>query len=102
MGTALAHSAAAAGAQVVIASRDANRATRLAGLYSGRGVDLHAGAELTSRTAGVAGAVGGPWTELEVMAGSELALIADISASQAVAGAIARRVNGTILGSGGG
>ena len=98
MGTALAHSAAAAGAQVVIASRDANRATRLAGLYSGRGVDLRAGAELTSRAAGVAVALGGRWTELEVMAGSELPPIADISAPQAVPDAIRRRMNGTFLG----
>ncbi len=98
MGTALAHSAAAAGADVVIASRDANRAARLARLYSGRGVDLRTGAELTSRAAGVAVALGGRWTELELMADSDLPPIADISAPQAVPDAVRRRMNGGFLG----
>jgi len=98
MGTALAHSAAAAGAEVVIASRDANRAARLARLYSGRGVDLRTGAELTSRAAGVAVALGGRWTELELMADSDLPPIADISAPQAVPDAVRRRMNGGFLG----
>ncbi|TMD37584.1 MAG: hypothetical protein E6I89_08510 [Chloroflexi bacterium] len=98
MGTALAHSAAVAGAVVIVASRDANRAARLARVYSGRGVDLRTGAELTGGSAGVAVALGGPWTELEPMAGSDLPPIADISAPQAVPDAVRRRMNGGFLG----
>jgi glutamyl-tRNA reductase len=98
MGAALAHSAAHAGADVVIASRDVNRASRLARRYAGRGVDLRAGAEETADAAGVAVALGGPWAELEPMAGRTLPPIADISAPQAVPEAVRRHVNGSFLG----
>lgn len=98
MGAALAHSIAGAGAEVVIASRDVNHAARLARLYAGRGVDLHTGAELTGRAAGVAVALGGPWTELGMIASPDLPPIADISAPQAVPDAVRRRMNGSFLG----
>jgi len=98
MGTALAHSVALAGAEVVIASRDAIRAARLARVYSGYGVDLRAGAELAGRAAGVAVALGGRWSELELVAESGLPPIADISAPQSVPEAVRRRMNGSFLG----
>jgi glutamyl-tRNA reductase len=98
MGAALAHSVAEAGAEVIIASRDAGKAVRLAHLYGGQGVDLRTGAELTRRAAGVAVALGGPWTELEAMAGPEFPPIADISAPQAVPDAVRRQLNGGFLG----
>jgi glutamyl-tRNA reductase len=98
MGAALAHSAAGAGAEVVVASRDAQRAARLAGVYAGRGVDLRGGAELTGAAAGVLVALGGPWSELHWLADSALPPIADISAPQAVPEPVRRRLNGSFLG----
>jgi len=98
MGAALAHSVAGAGAEIVIASRDAPNAVRLAHLYGGRGVDLRAGAALTGRAAGVAVALGGPWSELGGVAGPDLPPIADISAPQAVPEAVRGRLNGRFLG----
>src|SRR5712691_8768638 len=44
MGASLAHSARLAGAEVTIASRDRARATRLAHVYGGHGIDLARGA----------------------------------------------------------
>jgi glutamyl-tRNA reductase len=98
MGAALAHSAAGAGADVIIASRDPRRAARLARLYSGRGVDLRGGAELAGATAGVVVALGGPWAELHSFSGPALPPIADISAPQAVPAEVRRRLNGGFLG----
>ena len=98
MGAALAHSVADAGAEVIIASRDAAKAARLAHIYGGRGVDLPTGARLTSGAAGVAVALGGQWTELGAMAGLDLPPIADISAPQAVPDAVRRHLNGGFLG----
>ncbi len=98
MGAALAHSLADAGAQVIVSSRDAGRAERLARVYAGQGVDLRTGAELSSRAAAVAVALGGPWEELAVIEGNRLPPIADISAPQAVPDAVRRRANGTFLG----
>jgi glutamyl-tRNA reductase len=98
MGSALAHSLTAAGAEVIVASRDPQRAARLARVYAGRGVDLRSGAELTSQAAGVAVALGGPWTELEAAESDSLPPIADISAPQAVPEIVRRRMNGSFLG----
>ena len=98
MGAALAHSARRAGAQVTIASRDASRASRLAGEYAGSGVDLRAGAELAAGAAGVAVALGGPWTELEPIAANGLPPIVDISAPPAVSDAVRAHMNGSFLG----
>jgi glutamyl-tRNA reductase len=98
MGAALAHSLADSGAQVIVASRDAGKAARLARVYAGQGVDLRTGAELSSRAAAVAVALGGPWQELAVIEGNSLPPIADISAPQAVPEAVRRRANGTFLG----
>ena len=98
MGSALAHSAAGAGADVVIASRDTQRASRLARLYSGRGVDLSVGAELASAAAGVVVALGGPWAELHQFSESALPPIADISAPTSVPEDVRRRLNGGFLG----
>lgn len=98
MGAALAHSIRDAGAEVIIASRDAGKAVRLAHLYGGQGVSLRAGAELTGRAAGVAVALGGPWTDLEMVVGPKLPPIADISAPQAVPDAVRRHLNGSFLG----
>ena len=98
MGAALAHSARRAGAQITIASRDVKRASRLAGEYAGSGVDLRTAAELTGRAAGVAVALGGPWTELEPIAVNGLPPIVDISAPSAVSDAVRARMNGSFLG----
>ncbi|HAF20534.1 MAG TPA: hypothetical protein DCK96_12435, partial [Chloroflexi bacterium] len=46
MGSSLAHSAKQAGADIVIASRDATRARRLAHVYGGESTDLAGGAQL--------------------------------------------------------
>jgi len=98
MGAALAHSAGQSGVELIIASRDVTHAMRLAGVHAARGVDLRAGAELASRSAGVAVALGGPWNELELVAGRNLPPIADISAPQAVPDSVRRRMNGSFLG----
>jgi glutamyl-tRNA reductase len=97
MGSALAHSAKLAGADVTIASRDATRARRLAKVYDGRGVDLAAGAELAPKSAGVAVALAGLWHELRPLE-IELPPIADISAPAAIPTNIRVRLNGGFLG----
>jgi len=98
MGATLAHSLAEAGADVVVSSRDARRAEMLASLYAGRGTGLEAGARLAGKAAGVAVALGGPWTELESLPGAALPPIADISAPQAVPDQVRRGMNGNFLG----
>jgi glutamyl-tRNA reductase len=98
MGSTLAHSLAEAGADVVISSRDPNRAASLASVYGGAGVDLQAGARLIGAAAAVAVALGGPWHELASAPHIGLPPIADISAPQAVPDAVRRRMNGDFLG----
>jgi glutamyl-tRNA reductase len=98
MGAALAHSARRSGAQVTIASRDAARASRLAGEYAGGGVGLREGAELAGQAAGVAVALGGPWTELGALAVRGLPPIVDISAPSAIPDAVRAGMNGSFLG----
>jgi glutamyl-tRNA reductase len=97
MGSSLAHSAKLAGADVTIASRDENRARRLAKVYGGRGVDLAAAAELAPQSAGIAVALAGVWHEFQGHEG-ELPPIADISAPSAVPAAVRSRLNGGFLG----
>ena len=96
MGSALAHAARAAGATVTVASRDAAKAGRLAGVYGGRGVGLAEGARLAGTSSAVAIALAGVWTELEGAA--ELPPVADISAPTAVPESVRRRLNGSFLG----
>ena len=98
MGAALAHALDGAGAKLILASRDPSRADRLARVYSCRGVDLGLAARLAADSAGVAVALGGPWTELATAKSDGLPPIADISAPQAVPDAIRRRLNGSFLG----
>ena len=98
MGSTLAHSLAEAGADVVVSSRDSRRAEMLASMYAGRGTGLEAGARLARKAAGVAVALGGPWTELESLPGAALPPIADISAPQAVPDQVRRGMNGNFLG----
>jgi len=98
MGAALAHSARRTGAEITIASRDVTRALRLASAYAGSGVDLRSGAELAGQAAGVAVALGGPWTELDPAAAHGLPPIVDISAPSAVSEAVRARLNGSFLG----
>jgi len=98
MGAALAHSAKRAGAQVTIASRNKDRASRLAHEYAGSGVDLRTGAELAAQAAGVAVALGGPWHELEPVAALGLPPIVDISAPSALSDGVRARMNGSFLG----
>jgi glutamyl-tRNA reductase len=97
MGSALAHAARKQGALVTIASRDPERAQRLAAVYGGSGVSLAEGAELVSRSAGVAVALSGPWQEL-VAPADPLPPIADISAPSALPAALRARLNGGFLG----
>ncbi len=97
MGSALAHSARLAGADITIASRDAGRARRLAAVYDGRGIDLAAGAELAPKSAGIAVALAGAWDELQPTT-DELPPIADISAPAAVPTAVRSGLNGSFLG----
>jgi glutamyl-tRNA reductase len=97
MGSSLAHSARLAGADVIIASRDATRAHRLAQVYAGRGVDLAGGAELAPKSAGIAVALAGVWHEFQPRKG-DLPPIADISAPAAVPAAVRARLNGGFLG----
>src|SRR6202171_112017 len=97
MGSALAHSARLAGAQVTIASRDAARADRLAHVYGGRGTDLAGGADLALQSSAVAVALAGTWDEFQPVQG-ELPPIADISAPAALTAAVRARLNGGYLG----
>jgi glutamyl-tRNA reductase len=97
MGSALAHAARLAGADVTIASRDPTRATRLAQVYGGRGVDLVGGAELAPKSAGIAVALAGVWREFHPPE-CDLPPIADISAPSAVPTAVRVRLNGSFLG----
>jgi glutamyl-tRNA reductase len=97
MGSALAHAAANAGAELTIASRDAGKAQRLARVYGGRGVELGDGADLAPRSAGVAVALAGVWHQFQPM-GDDLPPIADISAPSAVPAVVRARLNGGFLG----
>jgi glutamyl-tRNA reductase len=97
MGSALAHSARLAGAQITIASRDAARADRLANVYGGRGTDLAGGAAIAPTSSAVAVALAGTWHEFQPPQG-ELPPIADISAPSALPAAIRARLNGGYLG----
>jgi len=96
MGSALANSAARSGANIVIASRDANRARRLAEVHGGIGVDLAAGARLAHDSIGVAVALAGQWDELRMQTG-DLPPIADISAPTAIPASVRDRLNGNYL-----
>jgi len=97
MGSILAHVARGAGAKVTIASRNQDRANRLARVYGGRGVDLSEAADVAPRSAAIAIALAGEWIELRR---TNLALppIADISAPPAVPASIRARLNGGFLG----
>jgi glutamyl-tRNA reductase len=97
MGSALAHAARKQGALVTIASRDPERAQRLASVYDGAGVSLAEGADLVPGSAGVAVALSGPWQELATLA-DPLPPIADISAPSALPAALRARLNGGFLG----
>ena len=97
MGSALAHSARLAGADVTIASRDEARARRLAHVYGGTGTDLAGGAALAPESAAVAVALAGTWTEFQPLRG-ELPPIADISAPPALDASVRARLNGGYLG----
>jgi glutamyl-tRNA reductase len=97
MGSALAHAARLAGADITVASRNPRRAQRLARVYGGRGVDLASGAELATRSTGIAVALAGVWHEFQP-ADVVLPPIADISAPPAVLPSIRERLNGGFLG----
>ena len=97
MGASLAHSARLAGAEVTIASRDSARATRLAHVYGGHGIDLARGAELARDFAGIAVALGGIWHELQPPK-ADLPPVADISAPSAVPADLRAQLNGGFLG----
>jgi glutamyl-tRNA reductase len=96
MGSALAHSAKLAGADVVIASRDSTRARRLAHVYGGESTDLAGGALFAPDAAGVAVALAGVWHEFQPPDGA-LPPIADISAPSAVPATVRLRLNSGFL-----
>lgn len=97
MGSALASSAAQSGATIVVASRDGNRARRLAQVHGGIGVDLAAAARLVHESAAVAVALAGQWDELNTTTGP-LPPLADISAPTAIPASVRARLNGNYLG----
>ncbi len=97
MGSALAHSARLAGADVTIASRDEARARRLAHVYGGKGTDLAGGAALAPESAAVAVALAGTWNEFQPVQGV-LPPIADISAPPALPASVRAGLNGGYLG----
>lgn len=97
MGSSLAHAAKLAGADVIIASRDATRARRLASVYGGRGTDLAGGAAVAASTAAVAVALAGEWHEFQPADGA-LPPIADISAPPAIPAGLRSRLNSAFLG----
>jgi glutamyl-tRNA reductase len=97
MGSALAHSARLAGAEITIASRDVARADRLARVYGGRGTDLAGGAEMALQSSAVAVALAGTWHEFQPVQGG-LPPIADISAPPALTAAVRAQLNGGYLG----
>ena len=98
MGSALAHAADLAGGEIVIASRDVERALRLAARYGGAGVDLPTAALLVHRAAEVDVALAGSWSSLEQAVSDRLPPIADISAPQAIPDTVRRRLQGGFLG----
>src|SRR5579859_6536243 len=63
MGSILAHVARGAGSRVTIASRNHGRANQLARVYGGRGVDLSEAADVAPRSAAIAVALAGEWSE---------------------------------------
>ena len=97
MGSVLAHAGSRLGATITIASRDSARASRLAAVHGGRGVDLDEGAVLARGSAAVAIALAGTWTALEASMG-ELPPIADLSAPSAVPERVRAGLNGSFLG----
>lgn len=96
MGSALAHAAADAGAQVTVASRSAAKARRLARVYDGEGIDLAEAAGRARRSAAVAIALGGEWRDLTGPV-TGLPPIADISAPSAVPASVRSALNGGFL-----
>jgi glutamyl-tRNA reductase len=98
MGAALAHSLDRVGASITVASRNVERASRLAGAYGANGVSLRDGAELARGAVAIAVALGGPWTELADVNLGLLPPVADISAPPAIPDLLRRRLNGTFLG----
>jgi len=93
MGAELGRQARAAGAEVTVASRDRDRATRLAQVLGGHGVTLHEAAELAPHAVGVAVALAGPWVELR----GPLPPVADISAPSALPERVRVEMNGAVL-----
>jgi len=98
MGATLAHSLANAGANVVVSSRNEERAARLARHFGAQSAGLQAGAELVEKAAAVAVALAGPWSELQAVAPVEMPPVADISAPQSVPAWVRSRLNGNFLG----
>jgi glutamyl-tRNA reductase len=96
MGAAIAHAAASAHAELTIASRHAERAARLASVYGAASTDLAGAARLVGRSAAVAVALSGPWSELASNAGA-LPPIADISAPPAVPEGVSSGLDGSYL-----
>lgn len=96
MGAAIAHAAATAEADLVIAGRSQTRAARLARVYGAASTDLRGAAQLIEGSAGVAVALSGPWTELTGRSGA-LPPIADISAPPAVPNAVSAGLDGGYL-----
>ncbi|MGH7761950.1 MAG: NAD(P)-binding domain-containing protein [Candidatus Dormibacteraceae bacterium] len=97
MGAALARAASEAGARLTIASRDSNRAHRLAKIYRADSTDLSGAADLAGETSAIAVALAGPWRELEPMP-RQLPPLADISAPPAINAEVRARLNGGYLG----
>ncbi len=83
MGRLLALEARARKIEVIVASRNAERAAALAESVSGRGVDLEEAARIASGTDAVAVALSGPWVELP--GGVPLPPVVDLSSPPSIA-----------------
>jgi glutamyl-tRNA reductase len=93
MGAELGRHVRAAGASLMVASRDRARAQRLARALGGSAATLPEAAEHARQAAGLAIALAGPWPELEL----PLPPVADISAPSAVPAHVRGRLNGHLL-----
>jgi glutamyl-tRNA reductase len=93
MGAELGHRVRAAGASVLVASRDRARAQRLARALGGTSATLPEAAERARQASGLAIALAGPWQELEL----PLPPIADISAPSALPPRVRARMDGQVL-----
>jgi glutamyl-tRNA reductase len=94
MGASLAISAKRRGADVIIASRNHARASRLAEKVGAKATTLEAASDLAQTSVAIAVALSGPWHELRLAPNCP---IADISTPAAIDQSVREALNGTLL-----